>query len=147
MSQGTSGSDAARFLAVQNYLTDKLEEGDLLMEESAQVWIFDDSRSFIFRVRRMVGNELKVEKMELNHSVPLQYDFLRISNMLPEALEYGGKCVPRQCEVLLKRNCDDDFQRLWQKQSETPWDGRVTTEMLQESVSYTHLTLPTNREV
>ena len=72
------------------------------MEESAQVWILDPSGGGgIFRVRRMVGNELKVEKMELNHSVPLQYDFLRISNMLPEALKYGGKCVPRQCEVLL----------------------------------------------
>ena len=96
-------SSKNRFLAVQNYLTDKLQEGDLLMEESAQVWIFVPSRNFIFRVRRMVGNELKVEKMELNHSVPLQYDFLRISNMLPEALEYGGKCVPRQCEVLLNK--------------------------------------------
>ena len=89
----------------------------------------------------MVGNELKVEKMELNHSVPLQYDFLRISNMLPEALEYGGKCVPRQCEVLLKRNCDDDFQRLWQRQSEAPWDGRVTTEMMQEFCAQNNINL------
>ena len=80
----------------------------------------------------MVGNELKVEKIELNQSAPLQYDFLRISNMLPEALQIGGKCVPRQCEVLLKRNCDNDFEKLWQKQSELPWDGRVTTEMMQE---------------
>ena len=79
--------------------------------------------------------------MELNHSVPLQYDFLRISNMLPEALEYGGKCVPRQCEVLLKRNCDDDFQRLWQKQSEAPWDGRVTTEMMQEFCAQNNINL------
>ena len=59
--QGTSGSDQERFRAVKDYLTDKLQEGDLLMEESAQVWIFDPSRGFIFRVRRMVGNELKVE--------------------------------------------------------------------------------------
>ena len=79
--------------------------------------------------------------MELNHSVPLQYDFLRISNMLPEALEYGGKCVPRQCEVLLKRNCDDDFQRLWQRQSEAPWDGRVTTEMMQEFCAQNNINL------
>ena len=93
--RNTFGTDAHKFLAVQRSLTDQLSDGDLLMEESAQVWIFDPSRNFIFRVRRMVGNELKVEKMELNHSVPLQYDFLRISNMLPEALEYGGKCVPR----------------------------------------------------
>ena len=53
--------------------------------------------------------------MELNHAAPLQYDFLRISNMLPEALEIGGKRVPKQCEVLLKRNCDNDFEKLWQK--------------------------------
>ena len=85
-----------------------------MVEESAPVWIVDPSRKVIFRVRRMVGIELKVEKMELNHSAPLQYDFLRISKMLPEALQIGGKCVPRQCEVLLKRNCDDDFKKLWQ---------------------------------
>ena len=60
--QRTSGSDAGRFRAVKQLLTDKLQEGDLLMEESAQVWIFDPTRGFIFRVRRMVGNELKVEK-------------------------------------------------------------------------------------
>ena len=72
----TPGSDANRFQAVKDSLTDTLQDGDLLMEESAQVWIFDPPRKFIFRVRRMVGNELKVEKMELNHSVPLQYDFL-----------------------------------------------------------------------
>ena len=139
--RGTPGSDADRFQAVKQSLTDTLQDGDLLMEESAQVWIFDPSRKFIFRVRRMVGNELKVEKMELNHSVPLQYDFLRISNMLPEALEYGGKCVPRQCEVLLKRNCDDDFRRLWQRQSDAPWDGRVTTEMLQEFCAQNNINL------
>ena len=70
--------------------------------------------------------------MRLNHDVPLQYDFLRASNMLPQALDIGGKCVPRQCEVLLKRNCDDDFERLWQKNSVLPWDGSVTTEMMRE---------------
>ncbi len=117
MYRDTFGTDAHKFLAVQNYLKGQLSEGDLLMEESAQVWIFDPSRKFIFRVRRMVGNELKVEKMELAHSTPLRYDFLRTSNMLPEALEIGGKCVPRQCEVLLKRNCDDDFAALWAKHS------------------------------
>ena len=42
-----------------------------------------------FRVRRMVGNQLKVEKMELSHKVPLKYDFLRISDMLPEAMDWG----------------------------------------------------------
>ena len=58
--RGTSGTDAERFRAVKDHLTNMLEAGYLLMEESAQVWIYDDSRGFIFRVRRMVGNELKV---------------------------------------------------------------------------------------
>ena len=102
------------------------------MEESAQVWTFDPSRKFIFRVRRMVGNELKVEKMELNYKAPLQYDFMRITGMLPEALEYGGKCIPRPCEILLKKNYDKEFEALWQKHSELPWEGAVTTEMMQE---------------
>ena len=84
---------------MQNYLKGQISEGDLLMEESAQVWTFDPSRKFIFRVRTMVGIALRAEKMELDHKVPLKYDFLRITG----SLEYGGKCIPRQCEVLLMK--------------------------------------------
>ena len=63
----------------------------------------------------MVGNQLKVEKMELSHKVPLKYDFLRISDMLPEAMDWGGKCVPRQVEKLLGQNYDKEFEALWKK--------------------------------
>ena len=69
--RNTPGNDVTKFRAVQAYLEELVGAGDLLMEESAQVWIFDPSRKFIFRVRRMVGNQLKVEKMELAHKVPL----------------------------------------------------------------------------
>ena len=102
--RNTAGSDVAKFGAVKEYIADQFSSGDLLIEESAQVWIFDDSRKFIFRVRRMVGNQLRVEKMELRHKVPLQYDFLRINKMLPEALDWGGRCVPKQVERLLGKN-------------------------------------------
>ena len=53
--RNAAGSDVARFRAVKEYITDQFSTGDLLMEESAQVWIFDDSRKFVFRVRRMVA--------------------------------------------------------------------------------------------
>ena len=62
----TPGNDVVKFRAVQNYIDEQLSDGDLLMEESAQVWIYDSSRKFLFRVRRMVGNELKVENGTLS---------------------------------------------------------------------------------
>ena len=128
--RNAAGNDVARFRAVHEYIHGQLSDGDLLMEESAQVWLYDTTRRFIFRVRRMVGNELKVEKMELSHKVPLRYDFMRIQNMLPGALDWGGKCVPRQVEQLLGQNYDKEFEALWDK--ETPWDGQCTIEMMQE---------------
>ena len=70
--------------------------------------------------------------MELRHKVPLQYDFLRITRMLPEALDWGGKCVPKQVETLLGKNYDQDFEKLWASRSEAPWEGQCTVEMMQE---------------
>ena len=42
--RSTPGNDVAKFRAVQQYLASQLADGDLLMEESAQVWIYDASR-------------------------------------------------------------------------------------------------------
>ena len=67
--RNAAGNDVARFRAVHEYIHGQLSDGDLLMEESAQVWLYDTTRRFIFRVRRMVGNELKVEKMELSNMI------------------------------------------------------------------------------
>ncbi len=53
---------------------------------------------------------------------------MRIKGMLPEALQVGGWCVPRQLAVLLKLNCDAELAAL----CEGPWNGQVSTEMLQK---------------
>ena len=44
----------------------------------------------------------------------------------------GGKCVPKQVELLLGKNYDQDFEKLWKSQSDAPWEGQVTLEMMQE---------------
>ena len=64
--------------------------------------------------------------MELAHKVPLQYDFLRISDMLPEGMDWGGKCVPRQVEQLLGKNYDGEFEALWKNIRTLP--GRVNAQ-------------------
>ena len=100
-------------VAVQGHGKGEFAQGDPLIDESAQVWTFDPNRKFISRVRRMVDNELKEEKTELPQDVPKQYDFRRVPGMLPKALQIGGKWVPKQVEIRLKRNLDAGFQRLW----------------------------------
>ena len=52
--RNTPGNDVTKFRAVQAYLEELVGDGDLLMEESAQVWIFDPSRKFLFRVRKFL---------------------------------------------------------------------------------------------
>ena len=46
--RNTPGNDVAKFRAVHQYIDSQLADGDLLMEESAQVWINDSSRKMIF---------------------------------------------------------------------------------------------------
>ena len=67
------------------------------------IWIYRDGE-WIFRIRRMVQNDLEVFKIPMSHSVPLQYEFLNLRNICPEALQIGEMCVIRQLEVLLKED-------------------------------------------
>ena len=83
MFRNATGNDVTRFRAVQKYIKSEIANGDLLMYDSAQVRVAELGSRFIFRVRRMDNDELKVDKMELSNKVPLQYDFLRNSGMLP----------------------------------------------------------------
>ena len=88
--------------AVTQFFKDQFEEDDFMLEESAQVWRYDKGRDFLFRIRRMVDNELQVDKIPMRHEQPLRYDWLHITGMLPEALEVSGNCVVNQVAVLLK---------------------------------------------
>ena len=39
----------------------------------------------------------------MRHEQPLRYDWLKITGLLPEALELGGDCVTKQVAVVLKQ--------------------------------------------
>ena len=82
--------------AVTQFFKDQFEEDDFMLEESAQVWRYDRGRDFLFRIRRMVDNELQVDKIPMRHQQRLRYDWLHLPGMLPEALEIGGNCVVKQ---------------------------------------------------
>ena len=87
--------------AVVDLFKSKFGEDDFLMEESAQIWRYDPGRSFVFRIRRQVANEMRVDRLAMRHEQPLRYDWLYTKGMLPEALYAGGDCVARQVSVLL----------------------------------------------
>ncbi len=75
-----------------------------MLEESAQIWRYDRGREFLFRIRRLVNDELKVDKIPMPHEEPLRYDWLHISGLLPEELDVGGNCVVNQVVVLLNQD-------------------------------------------
>ena len=93
-----------------------------MLQESAQVWRYDRGRDFLFRIRRIVDNELQVDKIPMRHQQPLRYDWLHLPGMLPEALEVGGNCVVNQVAVLLKeqpKQIRAQLQASWEN-SKTP---------------------------
>ena len=64
-----------------------VQEGRMVMQ----------SLDLTVRVRKRVGDELRVQDIPLRHEFPLRYDFvLRHSKLLPEAFDRGGKCMVRQ---------------------------------------------------
>ena len=112
---------------------------NILAQESDMVWIYRDGE-WIFRVRRRLGDELKVEKIPMNHSVPLKYEFLKLHNMCPEALQIGEQCVIRQLSILLKEpaeNLSREFDTIFESYvSHPPFNGTgwrtvgISTEMI-----------------
>ncbi len=51
------------------------------MEESDQAWLYGNTRPFEFLVRRMVQNQLQVNRIPLNGTV-LKYEFLDLKKNL-----------------------------------------------------------------
>ena len=100
-----------------------------MLEESMQIWRYDRGRDVLFRIRRLVDNELRVDKIPMRHEQPLRYDWLHITNLLPEALEVGGNCVVNQVAVLLKQSPQHvraSLQDSWEN-SKTPSRSTVNT--------------------
>ena len=87
-----------------NFFKDQFEEDDFMLEESAQIWRYGRRREFLVRIRRLVDNALKVDRIPMRHEQPLRYDWLHISGLLPEALEACGNRVVNQVAVLLQRS-------------------------------------------
>ena len=103
--------------AVVDLFKSRFGEDDFMLEESAQIWRYDPGREFVFRIRRLVSNELQVQRLTMRHEFPLRYDWLHTTNMLPEALSSGGDCVTRQVALLLGKTCKsiaEDLQISWE---------------------------------
>ena len=76
-------------------------QGDFMREESAQVWRYDKGRDLIFRVRRMVANELQVERktefptMACAMAELLQHHQYLWGEARQEALEKAGTVIQK----------------------------------------------------
>ena len=91
-------------------------------------------------MRRRLGDELKVEKIPMSHSVPLKYEFLNMHNMCEEALQIGEQCMIRQLVTLLKESPDAlsrEFDAIFDTFApDPPYDGLdwrdvgISTEMI-----------------
>ena len=137
--------------AVVDLFKTRFEENDFMMEESAQIWRYDPGRSFVFRIRRQVANEMRVERLAMRHEQPLRYDWLYTKGLLPEALYAGGDCVARQVSVLLgvpPQRIAEDLQVSWEKFKDAPpFNGQhfevvgVTTEMMRDFAERRGITL------
>ena len=81
--RNTAGNDAAKARAVKQWIVSQFDD-NVIMEESDQTWLYDNSRPFEFLVRRLVHNQLQVDRIPLNDGSPLHYEFLNIkkSSML-----------------------------------------------------------------
>ena len=93
--------------AVVDLFKAQFSDDDVMLEESAQIWRFDRGREFVFRIRRLVANELRVERIPMRHEQPLRYEWLKTHNILPEAMYAGGDCVARQVAVILGKSSKD----------------------------------------
>ena len=128
--------------AVVDLFKAKFEENDFMLEESAQIWRYDPGRDFVFRIRRLVDNEMRVERLAMRHEQPLRYDWLHTTGMLPEALAPGQDCVTRQVALLLgesPKRIAEGLQVSWEKYKDAPpFHGQhfettgVTTEMMRD---------------
>ena len=101
--RGTAGDDTAKARAVKAWVVAQFT-GNLIMEESDQEWLYDNTRPFEFLVRRMVQNQLQVNRIPLNGTV-LQYEFLDLKK--PCEYQRGGQCVVQQCAICLRMSESD----------------------------------------
>ena len=96
------GSTEQRSARVVEYLRNELDPNQELLEASAQQWRYDPSRNFTVRVRKRVGNELRVSDIPLRHEFPLRYDFmLRHTKLL-------------HTQVVMERDCKAQDLGEWQ---------------------------------
>ena len=101
--RNTGGDDTAKARAVKAWVTAQFT-GNLIMEESDQEWLYDNTRPFEFLVRRLVQNQLQVNRIPLNGTV-LQYEFLDLKK--PCEYQRGGQCVVQQCAICLRMSESD----------------------------------------
>ena len=76
----------------------------------------------------------------MSHSVPLKYEFLKLHNMCPEALQIGEQCVIHQLSILLKEPAEmlsREFDTIFESYASHPpfngtgWrDVGISTEMV-----------------